>query len=432
MPIFYCVDPSEVRKQKGNFGEGFAKHVTKNINMVESWREALISASEIAGWEPKNIANGHEMKAIKEIVDTISDKLLSLTSNFDEDLVGMRVRMQELEARLEIGSGGDNPNNPEKHSRVWEYENIMYLASATMENDKIEAIRVDYNPQGGGDSSLLCKMISNMKKLRWLSVSPNYRDHAEGPNFLSNELRMFPTMVQMGKLKTLKIEQCHENLEFPDIKSNMESLITLLWNSTFYMGQAIDLVPTAHCELTKGNAIENHNMVLQLQGLEIAKRFKPPLLRGSSCRLQLPENWCNDFSGFLMCAVLSDRTCFTSLNMKQVMSGMKSEDDVVWDESYSNKFRTYVWYVSFASLRHTTWWDETYNAVLFSIDVKGMFRRADTSGFGVRLVARKSGSGPTQTTTAQDSDFSRYTPKLDTYHDSAHLSIFLKKYLMLD
>ncbi|XP_022013685.1 TMV resistance protein N isoform X1 [Helianthus annuus] len=107
MPVFYCVDPSEVRKQKGKFEEAFAKHKIENNNKVESWRDALVRATEIAGWEPKNIANGHEMKAINQIVDTIFETLFSLTSlDVEEDLVGMGVRLQQLEAEVDIKSPG--------------------------------------------------------------------------------------------------------------------------------------------------------------------------------------------------------------------------------------------------------------------------------------------------------------------------------------
>ncbi|KAJ0614227.1 putative leucine-rich repeat domain superfamily [Helianthus annuus] len=41
------------------------------------------------------------------------------------------------------------------------------------------------------------------------------------------KLRKFPTIVQMGKLKTLTIQYCNDSLEFPEIKSNMESLVRL-------------------------------------------------------------------------------------------------------------------------------------------------------------------------------------------------------------
>ncbi|KAJ0816747.1 putative TIR domain, P-loop containing nucleoside triphosphate hydrolase [Helianthus annuus] len=106
MPIFYDVEPFEVRKQKGDFGKAFSKQEVKNTNKVESWRKALVDASKIGGWETKNISNGHESKVIKEIVDAILDKLLPLNSDVDEDLVGMTTRLQDLKSRLEIGSGG--------------------------------------------------------------------------------------------------------------------------------------------------------------------------------------------------------------------------------------------------------------------------------------------------------------------------------------
>nr|XP_043637856.1 disease resistance protein RUN1-like [Erigeron canadensis] len=105
MPIFYDVDPSEVRHQKREFGEAFAKHEAENFMKTELWRKALIEASNIAGWEPKCIANGHESKVIKEIVDKIQDYLLPLDSDVDEEFVGMRVRSQDLISLLEIESG---------------------------------------------------------------------------------------------------------------------------------------------------------------------------------------------------------------------------------------------------------------------------------------------------------------------------------------
>ncbi|KAL8262429.1 hypothetical protein R6Q59_023778 [Mikania micrantha] len=59
MPIFYGVDPSEVRNQKRKFEEAFARQRT------------------------------NESKVIKEIVNTILDRLCLLSANVDEDLVGM-------------------------------------------------------------------------------------------------------------------------------------------------------------------------------------------------------------------------------------------------------------------------------------------------------------------------------------------------------
>ncbi|KAK9049640.1 hypothetical protein SSX86_031391 [Deinandra increscens subsp. villosa] len=58
MPVFYDVDPSEVRKQTGDFGKAFTKQKVENVDKAESWKKALVDASNLAGWEVKNIANG--------------------------------------------------------------------------------------------------------------------------------------------------------------------------------------------------------------------------------------------------------------------------------------------------------------------------------------------------------------------------------------
>ncbi|CAI9295517.1 unnamed protein product [Lactuca saligna] len=106
MPIFYDVDPSTLRKQKGKYGEAFAKHKLENKNKVESWKKAIVDASNLSGWEPKNIANGHESKAIKEIVDKISSRLQLVTATANEKLIGMSARVQRLKSELQIGSSG--------------------------------------------------------------------------------------------------------------------------------------------------------------------------------------------------------------------------------------------------------------------------------------------------------------------------------------
>ncbi|KAJ9697383.1 hypothetical protein PVL29_009276 [Vitis rotundifolia] len=50
LPIFYHVDPSDVRKQTGSFGEAFTRYEENWKNKVRSWREALTEAGNISGW----------------------------------------------------------------------------------------------------------------------------------------------------------------------------------------------------------------------------------------------------------------------------------------------------------------------------------------------------------------------------------------------
>ncbi|XP_052622396.1 disease resistance protein Roq1-like [Lactuca sativa] len=106
IPIFYGVDPSEVRKQKLKYGEAFVKHELENKTKVESWRKALVDASNISGWEPKHIANGHESKVIIEIVEKFSQRLQLVSPSANANLIGIASRVQSLKLKLQIGSGG--------------------------------------------------------------------------------------------------------------------------------------------------------------------------------------------------------------------------------------------------------------------------------------------------------------------------------------
>lgn len=53
-PIFYKVDPSDVRKQKGSFGEAFVEHEKNSNERVKTWREALTQVANLSGWDSRN------------------------------------------------------------------------------------------------------------------------------------------------------------------------------------------------------------------------------------------------------------------------------------------------------------------------------------------------------------------------------------------
>nr|XP_011457567.1 PREDICTED: TMV resistance protein N-like [Fragaria vesca subsp. vesca] len=54
LPVFYHVDPSEVRRQTGeHFGKAFEKHqkrYKKEPNKVQRWKDALFQVGNLSGW----------------------------------------------------------------------------------------------------------------------------------------------------------------------------------------------------------------------------------------------------------------------------------------------------------------------------------------------------------------------------------------------
>lgn len=53
LPVFYDVDPSEVRHQSGTYKEALATHEKRfrdNKEKVQQWRDALSEAANVSGW----------------------------------------------------------------------------------------------------------------------------------------------------------------------------------------------------------------------------------------------------------------------------------------------------------------------------------------------------------------------------------------------
>ncbi|KAK9930657.1 hypothetical protein M0R45_027688 [Rubus argutus] len=100
LPVFYDVDPSDVRKQTGDhFEEAFSEHVKEHPDKVERWRRALSQVANLSGW---HLRDGYESKVIGEIVEKIFTELNDRIST-SEGLVGMDSHLKKMLSYLDIG-----------------------------------------------------------------------------------------------------------------------------------------------------------------------------------------------------------------------------------------------------------------------------------------------------------------------------------------
>ncbi|CAL8173635.1 unnamed protein product [Prunus armeniaca] len=129
LPIFYHVDPSDVRNQRGSFAEAFTKHEEKfrvvnwwraplrkvanlfgwdskhvefsgGVEMVNRWRAALTKIANISGWDSKNYPS--EAELIKRIVKCVFMKVhptFMLSGSLDK-LVGIDSALEQLHLHL--------------------------------------------------------------------------------------------------------------------------------------------------------------------------------------------------------------------------------------------------------------------------------------------------------------------------------------------
>ncbi|XP_062017617.1 disease resistance protein Roq1-like [Rosa rugosa] len=104
LPIFYNVDPSDVRKQKGGFGEALEEHHRsgriEQTTMLK-WREALTQVANICGWDTKKERHS---ELVYDIVKSIQSKGLPTRLNISIYPLRYDTCDEYLKGFLQLGS----------------------------------------------------------------------------------------------------------------------------------------------------------------------------------------------------------------------------------------------------------------------------------------------------------------------------------------
>ncbi|KAB2626336.1 TMV resistance protein N-like [Pyrus ussuriensis x Pyrus communis] len=99
IPVFYDINPSDVRKQHGSYADAFAqleKRFDNNIYKVHKWREALTTAANLSGIDYSNKPRT-EADLIKNVVHRICTKLIGESSCNLEGLFGIESHIEQIE-----------------------------------------------------------------------------------------------------------------------------------------------------------------------------------------------------------------------------------------------------------------------------------------------------------------------------------------------
>ncbi|MCI08876.1 TMV resistance protein N, partial [Trifolium medium] len=105
IPVFYDVDPSDVRHQRGALGETLqetAKNRKLGENVLSSWMKAINEAAMLSGWNVTNCRD--EAELVPQIVEDVSKKLKSRLLSITKFPVGLDTRVQQLTSIPEIHS----------------------------------------------------------------------------------------------------------------------------------------------------------------------------------------------------------------------------------------------------------------------------------------------------------------------------------------
>ncbi|KAL5554516.1 hypothetical protein UlMin_041917 [Ulmus minor] len=107
LPIFYNIDPSNIRNQKGTYAAAFKKHEERfQMEKVQKWRQALTEAASLSGWDSRNMPDDSAL--VKEVaervrteLDTLKSKRKRKRSDDFKGLVGIPERLEKIKSFLD-------------------------------------------------------------------------------------------------------------------------------------------------------------------------------------------------------------------------------------------------------------------------------------------------------------------------------------------
>ncbi|KAL6130592.1 hypothetical protein ACLB2K_068971 [Fragaria x ananassa] len=156
LPVFYNVDPSQVRQQTGSFGEAFGRHQnTQPSNKVKEWKDALTKVADLGGMVLRNQDDGYESKFIKTIVKEIGDKLSrTVPLSVGTNLIGIHARANKINRWIQdgpndvgihviFGMSGIGKTTVAKHvynSNFRNFEGSSFIENIRQTSDQINGI----------------------------------------------------------------------------------------------------------------------------------------------------------------------------------------------------------------------------------------------------------------------------------------------------
>ncbi|XP_014494986.1 TMV resistance protein N-like [Vigna radiata var. radiata] len=105
IPVFYKVHPSDVRHQRGSYGEALTMHQKrfKDMEKVQKWKMALHQVANLSGYHFED-GVGYEYKFIKRIVDDVYHKITRDSLKHVSDYpIGVQSQVLEVRKLLDFG-----------------------------------------------------------------------------------------------------------------------------------------------------------------------------------------------------------------------------------------------------------------------------------------------------------------------------------------
>ncbi|CAN1333685.1 Disease resistance protein L6 [Linum perenne] len=268
LPIFYMVDPRDIRHQTGPYQDAFQQYARSfDENTIQSWKDALSIVGSLKGWHVKS--NNEVVAILDQVYATVWSHLSKDNSTFDTDEpVGIDNHIKALTDKLSLdsdegvimegiyGIGGVGKTTIAKavYNKIsYRFDRCCFLEDIREKQEK------------DGNVFLQKKLISDILRMDSVSIS----DENGGRKMIKERVSQHKVLIVL--------DDVDENFRFEDILGSPKDFVP---GSRFIVTsrntKILSTLNDNQCRLQEVGAMD-HSRSLELFCKHAFKKNSPPL-----------------------------------------------------------------------------------------------------------------------------------------------------------
>ncbi|KAK2384645.1 disease resistance protein RPV1 [Trifolium repens] len=232
IPVFYEVNPTDVRHQRQSHAEDFVRHQQRSNDKVDAWKDALFQLAGLSGWDSQ--LTRPESKLVTEIVKDILKKLNHYVSSDYEGMTGIDNHIENIQSLLLL----ESPT-----VRIIGIWGMGGIGKTTIANAIFEKLATQFSSR-----CIIPNVQQEIERVGSKKVKQNYLSQLLGEKIKINESDDSSIVRRLKRTKVL--------LVFDDVK-DFDQLIELIGtHSNFGQGSRIILTSRDKQVFLNANADE--------------------------------------------------------------------------------------------------------------------------------------------------------------------------------